>query len=496
MATDSKIRPLVIAGAASGVGKTTVAVGIMGALRRRGLAVAPFKSGPDYIDPSYHMAASRAPSRNLDTWMTSPEAVREIYSRGSAGFDVSVIEGAMGLFDGRAGARNEGSTAEIASLLGGAVVLVADCARTGRSLAALLSGYARFDERVPLAGAILNNAGSPAHARMLEDAAREAGVPVIGVLPRCGDISLKSRHLGLLPAGEAGNGSSGHGHGVSLDETLGRITDHVEEHLDIDALLTLAGAGANSGSLRGEQADRKTNSGKAGDTIPLISPIPDSARGRRPRIAVACDEAFSFYYVDSLEALGEAGAELVYFSPLRDAAVPACDGLYLGGGFPEVYASELEANTSMRHSLASATREGLPLYAECGGLIYLCRGITGEDGNHREMAGVLPLEARMTGKRQALGYVEARALKDSVLLAKGEKVRGHEFRWSEVEWSDALLAYECFSSREGAGKHEGFCDGNILASYVHLHFAGNRGAAARFIHSCAGKEGAAIDATA
>lgn len=480
-------RPLVIAGAASGVGKTTVAAGIMGALRRRGLRVAPFKTGPDYIDPSYHMAAADAPSRNLDTWMTSREAVREIYARAAAGADISIIEGAMGLFDGRAGAGNEGSTAEIAGLLGGAVVLVADCSRQARSLAPLLAGFARFDGGVPVTGAILNNVGSPSHARMLADAAREAGVPVLGVLPRRTDISLKSRHLGLVPAGEAASGAAD---GGGIEAVLERVIAHVEEHVDLDGVLALAGAadaavgaklGANSGANSGD-----TNSG---DTI-LNAGVP------RARLAVACDEAFSFYYMDSLEALEAAGAQLVCFSPLRDSGLPACDGLYLGGGFPEVYAGELEANSAMRRSVAAAVGAGLPVYAECGGLVYLCQGITDDGGRRREMAGALPMEARMTGTRQALGYVEATALKDSVLLDAGDRVRGHEFHWSAVAWSDADAAYSCFSAREQAHRREGFSAGNLLASYVHLHFAGNPEAAARLVAACTGAKGAAVDATA
>lgn len=473
-------RPLVIAGAASGVGKTTVAAGIMGALRRRGLRVAPFKTGPDYIDPSYHMAAAGAPSRNLDTWLTSREAVREIYARAAAGADVSIIEGAMGLFDGRAGAGNEGSTAEIAELLGGAVVLVADCSRLARSLAPLLAGFARFNGGVPLTGAILNNVGSPSHARMLEEAAREAGVPVLGMLPRRTDISLKSRHLGLVPAGEAAAESAA-GDGGEIEAVLERIVAHVEEHVDLDGVLALAGAA-------GAAVEAKPGA-NSGDTI-LNSGVP------RARLAVACDEAFSFYYMDSLEALEAAGARLVCFSPLRDSGLPACDGLYLGGGFPEVYAGELEANSAMRRSVASAVGAGLPVYAECGGLVYLCQGITDDGGRRREMAGALPMEARMTGTRQALGYVEATALKDSVLLDAGDRVRGHEFHWSAVAWSDADAAYSCFSAREQAHRREGFSAGNLLASYVHLHFAGNPEAAARLVAACTGAKGAAVDATA
>ncbi|MHB9111942.1 MAG: cobyrinate a,c-diamide synthase [Thermoleophilia bacterium] len=467
--------PLMIAGAASGVGKTTVAIGVMGAFRRRGLTVAPFKTGPDYIDPSYHLAVTGNPSRNLDTWLTSPEVAVEIYDRGSSGFDVAVIEGAMGLFDGRSGAGDQCSSAEIARLTDSAVVLLVDCARIARSLAPLLAGFAGFDPRLNLAGAILNNVGSAGHGRVLEDAAREAGVPVLGVVPRRPDLGLSSRHLGLVPAGERA-GSGGNGRTESLEEVLGRIVDHVEEHVDIDALLQLRlGVGA------GTDAPGASTSGLV--TAP------------RARLAVALDEAFSFYYMDSLEALAAAGAELVYFSPLRDGALPACDGLYLGGGYPEIFARELEANSSMRASIASAVGGGLSTYAECGGLVYLCKSVE-VDGARRDMTGVLPLTARMTRSRQTLGYIEAVAKRGNLLLEKGQRVRGHEFHWSAVKWQDDRLAYDCFSSREPEPRPDGYAGGNLLASYVHLHFAGNTAAANRFIDACAGVGEAAADATA
>lgn len=479
-------RPLVIAGTASGVGKTTIAAGIMGALRQRGLMVAPFKVGPDYIDPGYHMAVTGVPSRNLDTWLTSPEAVRSIYDKGAAAADVSVVEGAMGLFDGRSGAGARGSTAEIAAITGGAVVLVVDCSRMAYSLAPLLSGFSRFDPRLFFAGAILNNAGSPGHARMLEDAARQAGVPVLGVFPRDPGISLKSRHLGLVPAGGQGGTLAG-----DLPDVLEQIIKRVDENIDIDALLAAAGDSGDS------------NSAASGDTI--LNSVAALYEGTMPnsgikygvpkkiRLAVACDEAFSFYYADSLEALEDAGAEVIYFSPLRDQGLPACDGVYLGGGFPEVYAAELESNVSMRHSLAGAAGDGLPVYAECGGLVYLCRSME-VDGKRHKMAGALPLKARMTGRRQALGYVEATALRDSILLGAGEQARGHEFHWSAIEWSHENLAYDCFSARESARRPGGFCNGNLLASYVHIHFAGNLNAATRFVDACAGAKGATVEA--
>ncbi len=453
-------RPLVIAGAASGAGKTTVAAGVMGACRRRGLTVAPFKVGPDYIDPGFHFHSAGAPSRNLDTWLTSPEEVKNIYGRGAAGADVSVVEGVMGLFDGRAGAGSGGSTAEISSLTGGAVVLVVDCARQARSLAPLLAGFAGFDASVPLAGCILNNAGSAAHARALEEAAAEAGVPVLGILPRRPEIGLPSRHLGLVPAGE----------GAHFQEKIELVIDHVQENVDVDGLLALVGAAA---------------AGRPAGKSPQANDMAPASAGGRVRLAVARDEAFFFYYVDGLETLAAAGAEIVRFSPLADDELPACDGLYLGGGFPEMFAARLEANRSMRESVAAAIAAGLPTYAECGGLVYLCRHLEVEGRIYR-MAAALPLEARMTGRRQALGYVETAARRANILMPAGATARGHEFHWSAVEWEPQDYAYDCRSGRPGSARPEGFCSGSMLASYVHLHFGGNRAAAAAFVSAAAG----------
>lgn len=457
-------RPLVIAGTASGVGKTTVAIGIMGALRRRGLDVAPFKVGPDYIDPGFHRAVTGRESRNLDTWMTGREGMLANYRKGSADADVSVVEGVMGLFDGRVGAGNEGSTADIARRVGGAVVLVADCRSMSRSLAPVLAGFAGFDGGIDVAGAILNNVGSDSHAAMLRDAAREAGVPVLGTIPRREGISLGSRHLGLVPAGEGGG------------EALEAIIEAVGENVDLGRLLELASAG--SGGARAPAG------GAAAE-----APGAPADLGKKARLAVARDQAFDFYYADSLEALADAGAELVFFSPLHDGRLPACDGIYLGGGFPEMFARDLEANTAMRSSVAAAVRDGVPAYAECGGLVYLCRDVD-VTGKRYRMSGALPLGARMTGRRQALGYVEAVSRRDSILFEAGQKAAGHEFHWSRVDWDPDRLAYDCHSSRRPGGEADGYCADSLLASYVHINFAGNPGAARRFVNICGRTKGA------
>lgn len=459
--TGAGTTPLVIAATASGSGKTTVATGIMGALKRRGLSVAPFKVGPDYIDPGFHRAACGADSRNLDTWLTAPAIAKSVYGQAAACADIAVIEGVMGLFDGRAGmpeGDDSGSTAEIARILEGSVILVVDCARMARSLAPLLSGFAAFDGHVRIEGAVLNNAGSAGHGRMLQSAAAEAGVPVVGVLPRNQDIGLPSRHLGLVPVEEA----------EMLTERVERLADYMEEYLDLDSLMSSIARAATAAGGPPEQ---------------MTAPPPPAAD--RVRLAVARDEAFSFYYPDSLEALEEAGATLVNFSPLQDEKLPPCDGVLLGGGFPEVFARELEANTSMHASVAGAHARGIPIYAECGGMVYLCQTVE-VDSRLRRMAGVIPATARMNSSRQALGYVEARALQGNILLRPGESIRGHEFHWSSVDWPGEGAAYEISTARGGPGTAQGFTEGNLLASFVHVNFRGNPAAARRFIAACKG----------
>lgn len=451
-------RPLVIAGTASGVGKTTIATGLIAAYRRRGLTVAPFKVGPDYIDPGYHEEASGRRSRNLDTWLSGAAAVRANFARGAAGADVSIIEGAMGLFDGRAGAGNEGSTAEVARLVGGVVILVVDCGGMSRSLAALLKGFTGFDRELDIAGVILNNVGSSRHARMLLEAAAEVGVTVLGTIQRQPDLALASRHLGLVPAAES-----------DREQVITALADAVAAAADLERLQALATP------LPADWAGFAAGTPHRSET--------------RVKLAVARDDAFSFYYADGLEALEAAGADIVCFSPLRDNGLPACDGVYLGGGFPEMFAARLASNRPMRESLAAAAGAGLPVYAECGGLIYLCEAVAVE-GEEWSMAGVLPFKARMTDRRQALGYVEATARRDSILFPAGEKVRGHEFHWSEIDWREEYLAYDCVSSRSDGSHPDGYCDGNILASYLHINFSGNPAATRRFIESCRQAKGA------
>jgi cobyrinic acid a,c-diamide synthase len=445
---------LVIAGTHSGVGKTTLTAGIITALRRRGLAVQPFKVGPDYIDPTYHGLAAGRPCRNLDTWMLPPERVRSLFARATAGADVAIVEGVMGLYDGADYDDEAGSTAEVAKLLRAPAVLVLDASKMARSSGAVALGYRRFDAALPLAGFIINRVAGEGHGRGVASAVTAAtGLPVLGWLPREEALRVPQRHLGLVPTVEPGG----------WEAFLHAAGDLVDRHLDIDRLLALA-----------SQAP------------PLPVPADSESRpdGSLSVIAVARDEAFQFTYEDNLDLLRAAGAEIAFFSPLRDASLPpGTAAVILSGGFPEVYAEGLAANRVLLATLRAMHRQGLPIYAECGGLMYLTRTIVDGEGHRHEMAGLLPGHSVLTG-RLTLGYRLARAASRSWLLPRGEMVRGHEFHYSVWEDRPANLppAWVLLPrSGEGDPRPEGACVGSLWASYVHLHFAARPGLAERFV---------------
>lgn len=460
MVTD--IPRIVIAGVTSGVGKTTVAAGIIGALRARGLRVQPYKCGPDYIDPSHLSRAAGVAARNLDSWMLPHDVLRELFARSAQGADIAVIEGMMGLFDGRSGQDDEGSTAQVAKLLGAPVVLVMDVGKVARSAAATALGFQRFDPQLNLAGVILNQVGSEGHRDMIVEALTPAtGLPVLGAIPHDRALTLEERHLGLVPEGEAPRG----------DEELGRLTDVIAAHCDLKRILALA---------QGAAPLETTASGL----------FPSEPLRPRARIAVAQDRAFSFYYQENFELLEAWGAELVPFSPLADKALPDhIQGLYIGGGFPELYAPELAANNGMLQAISEATRAGMPVLGECGGLMYLAEGITDFDGRRHSMVGMVPGTCVMERRRVGLGYLTVQALQDTPLLAKGDRVRAHEFHWSRLEGS---LPPErvAFQVEEHPGRREGFAEGNLLASYAHIHFGARPGLAPRFVSACEGWAGA------
>ncbi|MBI2886328.1 MAG: cobyrinate a,c-diamide synthase [Chloroflexi bacterium] len=447
---------LVIAGVTSGVGKTTITAGIIGALRRRGLRVQPFKCGPDYIDPSHLSRAAGVPARNLDSWMLPHQALREFFVRACQGADIAVIEGMMGLFDGRSGEDDTGSTAQIAKLLDAPVALVMDVGAVARSAAATALGFQRFDPACHVAAVILNQVGGGRHRDMVATPlAGATGLPVLGAIPRSEALRQEERHLGLVPEGES----------PLAEEALGALVDVVSQHTDLEGLLALA----------------RQASPVVAQASGLFPPAP---RARRARIAVAQDRAFSFYYQENFELLEAWGAELVSFSPLTDQAPPSgVQGLYIGGGFPELYARELAANKPMLRAVAEAAAAGMPVVAECGGLMYLAQGIADFEGVRHPMAGLVPGTCVMQRRRVGLGYLSARARQDTPLLARGETVRAHEFHWSRLE-RDLPPERAAFEIEEQPGRLEGYARGNLLASYAHVHFGARPDLAPRFVEAC------------
>lgn len=460
------LAPLVVAAPASGSGKTTVTLGLLAALRRRGITVAPFKVGPDYIDPGHHAPAAGRTSRNLDGWMCGEAWVREAYARGSAGADLAVVEGVMGLFDGVAGDADAGSTAEIARWLGGRVLLVVDARSQARSAAALVQGFASFDPALEFAGVLFNRVASDRHEELLREAlASVPGLPpVLGCLRRDQELALPERHLGLVTAGDA-----------EADEGFyGRLADWLEAGVDVDALLLLP------------PSPKGGRGGFDPDEIPLNPPLPKGEVKTRVKIGVPRDAAFCFYYPDNLELLERAGAELRFFSPLAGDGLPAgLDGLYLGGGYPELHAGRLAANGTLLRQIRAAAAGGLPVYAECGGLMLLAESIDGHP-----MAGVFPARARMLPRRKALGYRQVTLTEDCLLGPAGTKVRGHEFHYSEMLMPEGVARAYRMSRRGGEELGaEGYRSGNVLGSYVHLHFGSNPQVATNFVAFCAENSG-------
>ncbi|TQM67140.1 cobyrinic acid a,c-diamide synthase [Actinomadura hallensis] len=448
--TSHAVPRLVVAAPSSGSGKTTVATGLIAALRARGLRVSPHKVGPDYIDPGYHSLAAGRPGRNLDPWLVGEDRIAPLFLHGAAGADVAVVEGVMGLFDGHGGeefrASGFASTAHVARLLGAPVVLVVDVARQSRSVAALVQGFAVFEPGVRIGGVILNRVGSDRHEELCREALEASGVPVLGAIRRDGGVVTPSRHLGLIPAAERG------GDAVRAVERLGAL---VAESCDLDALLRLA-------------ATAPPPAGRPWDPAEQVTPVPG-----RPVVAVAGGPAFTFSYAEHVELLRAAGADVAVFDPLRDEALP--DGtaaLVIGGGFPEVHAHELAANAPM---LAAVAAFGGPVAAECAGLLYLCEELDG-----RAMCGRIPGRAAMTS-RLTLGYREAVAMVESPLTRPGERFRGHEFHRTALTGGAAEPLFRW--SGAGGKFGDGFGDERITASYLHLHWAGYPEAAQRLVSS-------------
>ncbi len=435
-----RIPRLLIAGTASGVGKTTVMVGLVEALRARGLRVATFKCGPDYLDPTYHARTSGTPCHNLDGWMMGREAVTATFARAAAGADIALIEGVMGLYDGASPDSEAGSAAEIAKWLEAPVIAVVDASGIARTLAAVGLGLAQFDRTLRLSGLFANRVGSRSHLELLRRACA-GGIPIVGGLPDEPALAFPERHLGLHAA-----------QGIEAAH-FSAWGARIAEWCSLDALLALA------------------------QEAPTQNSVSPTAKKELPRcrIGVARDAAFHFYYEDNLARLEALGAELVPFSPLSDSNLPAeLHALLIGGGYPELHAGDLARNRSLHGELRAFAERGGPIYAECGGLMYIARAIRTLDGSEHPMVGLVPGVAVMQERLQALGYVEVETQTRTLFGGAGLRLRGHQFRYSLLEGAQTgNLAYTVRRRRSGSVEREGYGAGNLLASYVHVHWASN-----------------------
>ncbi|HXA41782.1 MAG TPA: cobyrinate a,c-diamide synthase [Candidatus Solibacter sp.] len=432
---------LVLAGAGSSTGKTTLTAGLLAAYRRRGVRVTPFKVGPDHEDAALLAKAAGSPCRNLDPWILGRDAMLRSFHRGCVDADLAIVEGMLGLYDSW-GAGTEGSTAELSKLIEAPVVLVLDVASTVQSAAALALGFKSMDPRVGIAGVILNRVADDNHARWVEEAVwQQAKIPVLGAIPALGALSLADEGAATGTEGAAG-------------DSMDRLVAAIERHLDLDLLQRIA-----------EKA-------RPVRMIPRVSTPVLSDADTGVRLGVAYDEAFNLYYPENLEILSEAGAEIVPFSLLHDSHLPNVHGLYIAGASSDRYAEELSGNAGMRESVRQAHNDGMSIYAECGGLMYLARAVVGPDGGELEMAGLLPLRVRPeTGVRQ-MGYREMRTLDDCILAARGQSLRGHELHWSKVSNGNGgvTYAYELFDPSGYRVGHEGYTAPGVLATNIHLHF--------------------------
>jgi len=448
------MKALLVAGTASGVGKTTVALAIIAALRSRDLTVQPFKCGPDFIDGGHLAVAAGRAAHNLDTWMLSAKTNRAIFAKAWAGCDVAVVEGMMGLFDGATGSSEEGSTAEIAKLLDLPVVLVLDAGNSARSIAAVVRGFETFDLGLRFAGIVLNRVAGDAHFRLLESAIRQASeIPVVGWLPVEADATIPERHLGLHTAAE---GTSA---GISTLMRLGN-------RLGIDELLNV------------------TTYAPRFDTVSATCAEP---RYEGIRVGIARDRAFSFYYEDNLDLLREMGAEIVPFSPITDPALPKnLDALYFGGGYPELYAVQLSGNGRLLQDIRNFAEANKPIYAECGGLMCLAKSLITVERRTYAMAGILPITIEMTKSLVHFGYADVEFAQDCLLGEKGTTVRGHSFHCSRIVAPHPLpCVYRVHYSLSNRKEEEGFVGGNVLGSYIHLHFRSNPSLASSFLRKTA-----------
>jgi cobyrinic acid a,c-diamide synthase len=470
---------LLIAGTHSGVGKTTISTGIMAALTARGMKVQGFKVGPDYIDPSYHTGATGRVSRNLDTWLLG-DKLPNTFEQGVSGADIAIVEGVMGLFDGIKGKKEGGSSAHIAALLNIPVILIVDVRSMAYSAAAVVHGFASFDSNVKVAGVILNRVGSLSHFELVKDAVENLGIPVIGHLGREENLSLRERHLGLVPLGEEG----------CREDYFSDLAKMIEAGIDLERLIAIAIKNSSAGEkqLEEEEAPGTVVNSHALENCPPVQP-----EFQDIKITVAKDEAFSFYYQDALDLLKSLGAQISYFSPLHDHELPVgTDGIIIGGGFPESFLPELSANRALITSLQAACNRGIPIYAECGGLMYLCEKIVGFDQAEFDGAALVPGTCYMARKLQGMGYREGVTAVDSILGPEGTPVRGHEFHYSRIEYHETSNAYRLSTATGEDLGCEGFVRRNLLASYLHQNFSGNPDLAVKFLSTCKGNREARL----
>lgn len=440
---------IVIAGATSGVGKTSITCSVIYALQKRGYSVQPFKVGPDYIDPSYLSAISGRPARNLDSWIMGNDAVVDSFLKNSAS-DVSVIEGVMGYYDGVSGASDQSSTHHVASLLQAPVILVLDASRTARSIAATALGYARFHKNSRIAGIILNRIGSQRHESMCRDALAPLKIPVVGCVPKDPDLALESRHLGLVPATER----------TELKQKIRKIAGKIAPFLDVGRIIAITEKTVQLSKARKEDAPKAVTT-----------------------IAVALDKSFNFYYHDNFDALKRHGARLEFFSPISDSKPPECSGLYIGGGFPEVLGQPLAKNRGMKRAIRKLADDSMPIYGECGGLMYLTKSIEYENKRY-QMVGLFDAQTSME-KKMVLNYTRATAISDCLVARRSSRIFGHEFHYSELNSvaRDAKFAYELSAGRGIKNGKDGLLAHNTLASYMHLYFDRSKHAPI-FVNKC------------
>lgn len=449
------MKKVLIAGTGSGVGKTTISLGIMQALTKRNLKVQPYKVGPDYIDPSYHTFITNRYSRSLDSYMLDDEKIKYIVKNSSKDADISVIEGVMGLYDGYGIDLDDCTSSYTSKLLKTPVILVINAKAMATSAAAMVLGYKMLDENVNIAGVITNNVRSESHYLLLKEAIEKyTGVEVLGYFPPNKEFSLESRHLGLIPSVEMD----------SLKTKFNNLADEIEKYIDIDRIIEIA---------ESEEFDTSFN----------LQEFIDEHNCKDKTIAIAYDKAFNFYYRENIELFEKLGMKIEYFSPINDKEVPVCDYIYIGGGFPEIFAKELHNNKNIRESIVKAHKNNIPIYAECGGLMYLGEKLEAQDKNIYDMVGIFKGCSKMTSSLKRFGYCLGEAKEDTILAKKGEIIKGHEFHHSIFE-SDEECAYYMRKIKDDKIINEwdgGYSKGNTLATYLHTHFYNNLDCIANFI---------------